>query len=69
MISTLRAVGADKFDPVRLHYLEVLAQRASAHEGPVKRILDATLAKATDAFKTRFELAQRDAREIGRAHV
>jgi hypothetical protein len=63
MIDALRAMGADKFDPVRLHYLEVLAQRASAHEGAVKRILDATLAKALDAFKTRFELAQREARD------
>lgn len=63
MTAALRAVGAAKFDPVRLHYLEVLAQRASAHQGPVKRILDAKLAQALDAFQTRFEHAQRDARD------
>lgn len=61
LIAALRTAGAERFDPVRLHYLEVLAKRASAHQGSIKRMLDAKLAQALAAFKERFELAQRDA--------
>ncbi|WP_114973565.1 DUF2894 domain-containing protein [Rhodoferax ferrireducens] len=62
-IASLRQLGADQFDPVRLHYLQVLATRASAHQGPVKRILDAKLAKALVTFRERFEQAQRDTKD------
>jgi hypothetical protein len=61
--ASLRTAGADRFDPVRLHYIEVLAKRASAHHGSVKRMLDAKLAQALVAFKKRFEQAQREASE------
>ena len=60
-IAALRLLGADQFDPVRLHYLDVLARRASAHQGPVRRILDAKLAQALAAFRVRFEQAQSSA--------
>jgi hypothetical protein len=63
LIASLRTAGADRFDPVRLHYIEVLAKRAQAHSGSVKRMLDARLAQALAAFKERFEQAQCDARE------
>lgn len=63
LIATLRAAGADRFDPVRLHYIEALAKRAAAHQGSIKRILDIKLAQALAAFKERFELAQSEARE------
>lgn len=63
LIASLRVAGADRFDPVRLHYIEVLAKRAIAHQGSVKRMLDAKLAQALAAFKERFELAQYDAKE------
>lgn len=63
LIASLRAAGASRFDPISLHYIEVLSKRASAHQGSVKCILDAKLAKALAAFKERFDLAQRDARE------
>jgi hypothetical protein len=63
LIASLRSAGAHRFDPVRLHYIEVLAQRASAHHGSVKRMLDARLAQALTAFKERFEQAQSDASE------
>ncbi len=63
MICSLRTAGADRFDPVRLHYIEVLAKRASAHQGSARRMLDAKLAQALLAFKERFDLAQGDARE------
>jgi hypothetical protein len=62
-IASLRQLGAEQFDPVRLHYLQVLTHRASAHQGPVKRILDAKLAQALAAFKERFEQAQSDAKD------
>jgi len=62
-IAHLRSLGADKFDPVRLRYIEVLTQRASLLQGRVKHILDDKVAQALAAFKQRFELAQRDAQE------
>lgn len=61
LIASLRTAGAGRFDPVRLHYIEVLAQRASAHQGNVKRMLDARLAQALAELKERFEQARRDA--------
>ncbi len=63
LIAALRAAGADRFDPVRLHYLETLAKRASAHQGSVNRVLGAKLAHALAAFKERFDRAQCDAGE------
>ena len=63
LIASLRTAGADRFDPVRLRYIEVLAKRATAHQGSVKRMLDARLAQALAALKERFDLAQCDAGE------
>jgi hypothetical protein len=63
LIASLRTAGAEQYDPVRLHYIEVLAKRAIAHQGSVKRMLDAKLAQALAAFKERFDLAQCDAKE------
>jgi hypothetical protein len=63
LIASLRTAGAARFDPVRLHYIEVLAKRAIAHRGSVKCMLDAKLAQALSAFKKRFDLAQCDAEE------
>jgi hypothetical protein len=62
-IAALRAAGADRFDPVRLHYIEVLAKRAMAHQESVKRMLDAKLALALTAFQERFDRARCDAGE------
>ena len=61
---SLRLAGADQFDPVRLHYLQVLATRANGHQNSVKRLLDAKLAQALVVFKTRFEQAQGECRDI-----
>lgn len=61
-LESLRQLGADRFDPVRFHHLEVLARRASAHQGQVKQLLDGKLAHALAAFKERFEQAQTQAR-------
>jgi phosphoglycolate phosphatase-like HAD superfamily hydrolase len=67
LIVSLRTAGADRFDPVRWHYIDVLAKRAMEHQGSVRRMLDAKLAKALAAFRERFEQAQCDARDaVGR---
>ena len=63
LISSLRTAGAEVFDPVRFHYIEVLAKHAIAHQGSVKRMLEAKLAQVLTAFQERFDLAQSDARE------
>lgn len=63
LISSLRTAGAGRFDPVRLHYIEALAKRAAAHQGRVRRLLDARLAQALAALQERFDLAQQEARE------
>src|SRR5688572_18169797 len=54
LIASLRAAGADQFDPVRLHYIDALAKRAIAHQGSAKRMIDVKLAQALAAFKERF---------------
>lgn len=63
LIASLRMAGAAGFDPLRLHYIDVLAKRAMAHQGSAKRLLDGKLAQALADFKERFEQAQCEARE------
>jgi Protein of unknown function (DUF2894) len=62
-IAALRLAGAGQFDPVGLHYLQVLADRASAQPEPVKRLLDDKLAHALAALKARLLAAQGEAHE------
>lgn len=64
LIASLRSAGANRFDPVRWNYLEVLAERAVAHQGIVKRLLDAKLAQALAVFNERFEQARSEASDI-----
>ena len=45
-------------------YLQVLAIRANGHLNPVKRLLDAKLAQALAVFKTQFEQAQGECRDV-----
>jgi hypothetical protein len=63
LIASLRSAGADRFDPVRLHYIDVLARRASAHQGNVRCRLDTKLSQAVATFRQRFDQAQREASE------
>ena len=55
VMAALRQAGAAQWDPVRLHYLQALAQRADAETGRVKELLEARLDNAVAAFKARFE--------------
>ncbi|QAU32949.1 DUF2894 domain-containing protein [Janthinobacterium sp. 17J80-10] len=61
LIASLRTAGADRFDPVRFHHIGVLARRAAAHQGSIRRMLDARLTQALSVLQERFELAQKDA--------
>ncbi len=58
LVEALREDGAHQFDPVRFHYIEALAQRASAHHGRVKHILDGKLAAAAADYRAGYEHAQ-----------
>lgn len=60
-VDALRLEGADRLDPVRFHYIQVLAHRTSAHEGTVKRLLEEKLDAAVAALRKRLEHAQQAA--------
>ena len=62
-IASLRDCGAGQFDPVRLHFLEALAQRMRDHEGAVNRILEDKLSHALAAYQKRFEQATQATRD------
>ena len=61
-LALLQQAGAGKYDPIQLHYLQVLAKRTNVHQGRVKHILEAKLAQALATFKERFEQAKMHAR-------
>ncbi|QGZ63438.1 DUF2894 domain-containing protein [Paraburkholderia acidisoli] len=50
LLDTWRARGADRFDPVRFHFIEALARRAATQHGEARRLLDARLAQLLRAF-------------------
>ena len=50
LVQALRLVGAHQVDPIRFHYIQVLAARAGTYEGPVRRVLDAKLQVAVAAL-------------------
>lgn len=54
-IEALREREAHRFDPVRFRFMETLARRAEGHEGDVRRILDAKLARLIAAYGDDFE--------------
>ncbi|WP_109480287.1 DUF2894 domain-containing protein [Paraburkholderia sp. C35] len=45
-----REQGADRFDPLRFHFIDAMARRAATHEGEARRLLDARLAVLLDAY-------------------
>lgn len=58
LVQSLRLVGAHQVDPIRFHYIEVLAARAGTYEGPVRRVLDAKLQVAVAALHASCAQAQ-----------
>ncbi len=65
-IESLRQLGADRFDPVRFFYIDVLARRATTQQGPVKRLLDDKLAQALVTLRKHFEQAQAENQSASR---
>jgi hypothetical protein len=57
-IAALRAAGAQRLDPLHLHYLTVLSARAQTQQGRVKTILQDKLARAVADFELRLAQAQ-----------
>lgn len=66
-IATLRNDGADRLDPVRFHFLETLARRALAHDGDVRRVLEARLQTALSEYRERIECIERSTRKADMA--
>ncbi|ODS68731.1 MAG: hypothetical protein ABS43_27500 [Bordetella sp. SCN 67-23] len=57
LLDTWRGQGADRVDPLRFHFIEALARRASGHEGEARRILDEKLAGALADYTRGVEQA------------
>lgn len=57
VLDALRARGAAERDPVRWHFLEALARRASAYEGAARRVLDERLAQLVAETHQRLDTA------------
>jgi hypothetical protein len=53
-IASLRQRGGARIDPVRFHFMEDLAKRAQAQPAPVRRVLEAKLAKALAEYGARL---------------
>ncbi|MDH2238724.1 DUF2894 domain-containing protein [Pigmentiphaga sp. GD03639] len=50
LLDAWRGQGADRVDPLRFHFIEALARRASGHEGEARRVLDEKLAAALEDY-------------------
>jgi hypothetical protein len=57
--ASLRNEGAQRLDPARFHYLEVLSQRVDTAPGEVRRILEGKLKVALADYGERFRQAQK----------
>jgi hypothetical protein len=64
LVASLRDEGGERFDAAGWHYLETLARSAAAHEGSVRRMLEAKLERALAAFAERFAQARSAAVEL-----
>jgi hypothetical protein len=57
VLASLHSAGVHTMEPLRFHFLEVLARRADAAEGAVKPILEARLRQAAQALQAQCEQA------------
>lgn len=53
-VAAWRARGAERFDPVRLHFIETLAKRTAAQRGEARRLLDERLRQLLSAYGEDF---------------
>jgi hypothetical protein len=58
LLQALRSEGAQRLDPVRFHYLEVLQQRLPGAPDEVRRILQGKLDEALADYAERFRQSQ-----------
>ncbi len=58
LLAGLHSQGGQQFDAAGWHYLDLLARRAAAHDGSVRRLLDARLERALASFAARFARAR-----------
>ena len=61
VLESLRNEGAQRLDPVRFHYMEVLSRRMQAHPAEVRRILEGKLRAALSVYGERWKLARQAA--------
>jgi hypothetical protein len=64
LVASLRDEGGERFDAAGWHYLDTLARRAAAHEGSVRRMLEAKRERALAEFAGRFAQARSAAVEL-----
>ena len=64
LLASMRDQGGERFDAAGWHYLDMLGQRAAAHEGSVRRLLEARLEQALSTFADRFAQAKSSAAEL-----
>ena len=61
LISALQERGEHRFDPVRFHYIEALAQRALQQRESVSRMLEKKTREAIAAYQSDFAQAREEA--------
>ncbi|WP_281081683.1 DUF2894 domain-containing protein [Variovorax paradoxus] len=61
IVAAWRARGAERFDPVRLHFIETLAKRTAVQGGEARRLLDERLRQLLGAYGEDFEKAMPEA--------
>jgi hypothetical protein len=59
ILDAWRRRGADRLDPVRFRFIEVMARRTAAHEGEVRRVLDTRLAHLLTTYGADVERSER----------
>lgn len=60
-LSTLKESGADRFDPVRFHYIDTMARRAATQQASVAHILENKALDALNGYQADFAQAQGEA--------
>jgi hypothetical protein len=56
-LDTWRRQNADRVNPLRFHFIEVLQRRAASHGGATRRLLDARLSELVEAYAADLAIA------------
>jgi hypothetical protein len=57
ILDAWREQGADRLNPLRFHFIEVLERRAAGHDGEARRLLDDRLSTLIEAYAGDLEIA------------